>query len=513
MKAKKSILILISLILIIVISVFVINKIKISKIQYEITQIDEYKYFLYKQGDNYGVIDKEGNTVIEANYSTIVIPNLQRDVFICYNEEEIKTLNSRNEEIFTQFEEVEAIRLVNSASTLCYEKSVLKYKQDQLYGLIDYEGNIIIENKYNSIENMPSTEGKFIVSKNEKYGVINLKGTEIVKAEYDKIDTDEYYKEETNFIRSGFIVSNKKTDGYKYGYIDYKGDIKLSTKYNSITRITNIDDKNIYLIVQENGKYGLYKNSRQIVKPQYQSISYDENTNNLIVQKNKVYGVIGLDSKIKIDINNTNVESRGEYIYTQTKDKNCVYDENGNQVDINFSRSIYPIENTDYKISTLENNNIIYYGIVNKNNTVLVNEEYRYLENIYGDYFIAKDQGEKLGVINSNGKVLLEFKYDLIQLIKGTNLIQTLISDEQLTEIYDSKLNNIYSKNNVEIINKQKYVKLVSNDGIEYVDEEGNKISENNNIVINTNLRTEPDNIGEYKKEQYTLNDVYYVKK
>ena len=193
MKNKKSLLILISIIVLIVISIFIINKIKISKIQYEISKIDEYKYFLYKEGDNYGVIDKEGKIIIEATYSEIVIPNLQKDVFVCYTEEEIKTLNSKNEEIFTEFEEVEAIRLVNSASTLCYEKSVLKYKNNELYGLIDFEGNIIVENIYDSIENIPSTEGKFIVCKNEKYGVINLKGTQIVKTEYDKIYTDEYY--------------------------------------------------------------------------------------------------------------------------------------------------------------------------------------------------------------------------------------------------------------------------------------------------------------------------------
>ena len=133
MKNKKSLLILISIIVLIVISIFIINKIKISKIQYEISKIDEYKYFLYKEGDNYGVIDKEGKIIIEATYSEIVIPNLQKDVFVCYTEEEIKTLNSKNEEIFTEFEEVEAIRLVNSASTLCYEKSVLKYKNNELY--------------------------------------------------------------------------------------------------------------------------------------------------------------------------------------------------------------------------------------------------------------------------------------------------------------------------------------------------------------------------------------------
>ena len=513
MKNKKSLLILISIIVLIVISIFIINKIKISKIQYEISKIDEYKYFLYKEGDNYGVIDKEGKIIIEATYSEIVIPNLQKDVFVCYTEEEIKTLNSKNEEIFTEFEEVEAIRLVNSASTLCYEKSVLKYKNNELYGLIDFEGNIIVENIYDSIENIPSTEGKFIVCKNEKYGVINLKGTQIVKTEYDKIYTDEYYNNDTKYIKAGFIVSNKQEDGYKYGYIDYKGDIKLDTKYNSITRILNIEDKNIYLIVQENGKYGLYKNSRKIIKPQYQLITYDENTNNLIVKKNKMYGVVGLDGKTKIDINNTNIESRGQYIYAQTKEENSVYDKDGNQVNINFSKSIYPINNTDYRISTLENNNIVYYGIVDKNNVVLVNEDYRYLEYIYDNYFIAKNQEEKLGIINSNGKVIVEFKYDLIQLIKETKLIQALISESQLTEIYNGKLENIYSKNNVQIDNREKYVKFISNNEAEFFDGKGNKITENDSIVKETDLCIEPDNIADYKKEQYTLNEVYYVKK
>lgn len=513
MKTKKGLIVLISLIIIVAVAIFVINKIKMTKIEYEITNIEEYNYFIYRQEESYGVIDREAKTIIEASFASIVIPNPQKDLFICYSTDDIQVLNSKNEKLFDEFDYIEPIRLINSATTLCYEKSVLKFKKDELYGLIDFNGNIIVENIYNSIENMQSTEGKFVVCKDEKYGVINLKGTEIVKPKYDEIITDGYYNEDTKYIQAGFIVSEKTEDGYKYGYINYKGNTKLDAKYNSITRITNIEEKNIYLIVQENGKYGLYKNSKQVIKPQYQAITYDENTNNLFVQKNKLFGVIGLDGKTKIDINNINIESRGLYIYAQTTDKNTVYDKDGNQVDINFSKSIYEIENSDYKISTLENNNIIYYGITDKNNTILVNEEYRYLEYIYNNYFIAKNQDGKLGIINSNGKVVLDFKYDLIQLIKGTTIIQTLISETQTIEIYNKELKNIYSKNNVEIDNKEEYIKLTSDNEVEYFDKDGNKISENDEIVKNTNLYTEPDSIGKYKKEQYTLNDVYYIKK
>ena len=310
---KKNLVKLIILIIIIIGIVFIVKKVKNSKIDYQIAQVNTYTYFQYLENDNYGVIDKDGNKIIQAEYKKVVIPNPEKDVFVCYNENDnTKVFNSKMEEILTKYENVEPIKLKNVANILCYEKSVLKYQKDGKYGIIDFEGKEITKNIYDSIENLQGVEGKFIVSKNNKYGVININGKKIVDTNYDSVKNDDYYTGEENNVKSGFIVSNTTSDGYKYGYIDYKGKKVLDAKYNEIIRISELDE--VYLIVSNNGQYGLYKDSKEIIKPEYQSIVYDSN-GFLILQKNKNYGVADLEGNIKINVAYTNIETRGIYIY------------------------------------------------------------------------------------------------------------------------------------------------------------------------------------------------------
>ena len=100
----------------------------------------------------------------------------------------------------------------------------------------------------------------------------------------------------------------------------------------------------------------------------------------------------------------------------------------------------------------------------------------------------------------------------MIQELKETTMIQTLIAENNLTQIYNSNMGVIYSKENSTIENKEAYIKATSNNETEFFDSNGNKIEENNSIIQKTNLSSQPDSIKEFKKVQYTLNDVYYIK-
>ena len=43
--------------------------------KYEIEKVENYNYFVLKQNNLSGVIDKEGNKVIEPNFDEVKIPN------------------------------------------------------------------------------------------------------------------------------------------------------------------------------------------------------------------------------------------------------------------------------------------------------------------------------------------------------------------------------------------------------------------------------------------------------
>ena len=508
---KKILIFLIAILLIIGI-IFGICKIKENSINYEISKVQDYKYFKYNENEKMGIIDKNGNIIIAAQYDDIIIPNLEKDIFICYDNQtnKNKVLNSKNEELFTQYDNIEPIKLKNVASILCYEKSVLKYEKDGLYGLIDFDEKEKTKNIYTQIENLQSTEGKFKVEKDGKYGIINLNGKKLVECNYDDISTDSYYNVENEYKKSGFIVSNKTENGIRYGYINYKGKKLLDLNYNEIVRIGNLDE--IYLIVAENGQYGLYKNSKQIIKPQYQSIEYCDN-GGIIIQKNQNYGISNLDGKILVDTKYDNIEADGIYLYAQNSNENKVYDVSGNEVEINFNKRVYKTDDENYRIVTLLNNDITYYGIENKDGKTLVNTGYRYLEYLYNGYFIAKDENDKYGVINFNGNQNIDFKYDVIQKIKNKNMIQALNLETKETIIYSSELKNICDLKNVSIDIQDEYLIVYNDDEKIFIDNSGNIISEDSDIVKDSKVQVLPSKIGDYDKIQYSLEDAYYMKK
>ena len=84
-KTTIFLIIIVVLVLLAVVGFFGYNLIVENGKKYEIAQVEEYNYFVLKQNNLYGVIDKTGNTIVEAKYDEIKIPNPEKDVFICYS--------------------------------------------------------------------------------------------------------------------------------------------------------------------------------------------------------------------------------------------------------------------------------------------------------------------------------------------------------------------------------------------------------------------------------------------
>ena len=147
-------------------TVFIVKGIKNNSRSYEIEKVSEYNYFVLQDNNKFGVINKDAKVIIEPTYYSVIIPNPQKAVFICVDENNgNKVLNEKNEEILTDYTGIESIRLKNIVSDLMYEKSVLKYKENEKYGLIDYNGKKITEAIYDQIQTLEYKEGELLVEK------------------------------------------------------------------------------------------------------------------------------------------------------------------------------------------------------------------------------------------------------------------------------------------------------------------------------------------------------------
>ena len=463
-----------------------------NNLKYEIEEVSEYNYFKLYKGQKYGVIDKNGSVIIEPEYDTLYIPNPSKDIFVCYydyneNDGEYKTkvFNKDKKQLFTEYETVEAFVFKDTnTSKIPFEKSVLKYKKDGKYGLIDFGGKEITKNVYDSIESLEYKEGCFVVEQEKKYGVINLKGNTLVKIEYDKIESDGYYNDENKSYESGFIVSNKTNDGYRYGYINSNGKILLKNEYNEIDRVTDIkDNKNVYLIAFKNGKAGLLKNAKIILNHDYEEIEYNKLNELFAVQKSSKQGVVDINGKQITPIEYDSILFSGNNI-NAIKDGNLnIFDNKGNKKEDNNYLTTIPTENAKYIITIDENSK---YGVKSSNGEVLIKNNYQYIEYAYNNFFIVTNNG-KAGILNDEGKAEADFEYDIIQVIEHTNTMQAIKSKENITDIFDENAKVSCSMKNAIIYIEDSYIKLLSDVDRIYVDNNG-KVLSNKEIFTQNNL-------------------------
>lgn len=487
---KKKNIIIITILLIIVIAIagyFIAQKIQKENRKYEIEIISEYKYFVLKENDKYGVIDAKGNKIIEAKYENVKIPNPQKDVFICYENNNTKVINEKSEEIYTEYENIEPLRLKNILSDLMYEKSTLKYSQNGKYGIIDINGKKITNAIYDEIDTLQTKEGELLVKKDNKYGVINIKGATLVKPQYDKIEADKFYEEESGYKKSGYIVSKTTEEGYRYGYVNLEGKEIIEVKYNDLNRITEINSDDIYIICAENGKYGLLKNDKKIIDNEYQSLIYNESNNTITALKGKNYGVISIDGKVVVPIEYKQIDITGDYIYAKTIDENVkIFDATGKETNMSENTAIINIDKTDYKIYINTMDGKTTYNIY-KNGKNITQNEYTYIQYLYDNYFIACNTNGKLGVIDNEGKTKIEFNYNSIQKIENTKMLQAVNNDTKMTEIYSEKMEKISELKDGTIQNNKEYLKIYNEEETKYISLEGKQVT-NTEVFTNNKI-------------------------
>lgn len=314
------------------------------------------------------------------------------------------------------------------------------------------------------------------------FAVKSNQNIEALLKQFNNVQSDGFYDVKTNTEASGYIVSNKTTEGYRYGYVNYKGKLLLKPEYNQLYRVMDIEDKDrVYIIAAKNGRYGVSLNGRTIIKYEYQFIEYDKSTEKFILQKSTKYGVATLEGEIIIPVENSNIEAKGIYLYTTKQDENKVYDKNGRIKEIDFNTTITPTDNEEYYIKIIEENENYLYGVVDKEENEVIPTIYSYIEYIFEDYFIVCNENYLQGIANKNNEMKLEQKYNLVQKIQDTNIIMALDTENSRTELYSAQLEKIceIEEATVEVQNENgnNIIKIYNNEEVKYFDVNGIEIN------------------------------------
>ncbi len=489
---KKKVIILTGILLIIIILAIVITMylMKRAKYIYNVEKVSEINYNIINIDNRYGVIDKEGNVIIEPNYDVIQIPNPSKPIFICmsdYNTETkeyaTKVLNDKKEQILTGYESVQAIPTETTADGIPFEKTVLKYKMNGKYGLINTEGKEITEPIYDDISSMTYKEGMFLVKQNDKVGIINLNGVTVVDVKYNNITADNYYDVNTNYEKTGFIVCKIEDNGYRYGYVNYKGNIILDTEYTEIERVTEIEDnKNIYLNAYKDGQAGLLKNKKVILNYEYESITYNAYNDVFLVQRNGKQGIVDRDGKIKLDTKYTDISFGGKYINVTEDGNKKVLDLDGNEITNGYIANM-PTKDGQHFIVYGEDE---IYKIIDKDGNVVVDKNYTYIEELDENIYIVANSNNN-GIIDLTGKSLIDLKYNSIFKLDNTELLQANVSSTSSITLINKNMEIIATVDEAEIEVKDNYIRIYSANENLYFNKEGKEVTAqelfpNNNI-------------------------------
>ena len=435
-------------------------------------KITSESYFAMFKDNKWGVINSKGEVVIDPSYAEIiVIPDNNKDVFLCtydvnYETGEFKTkaINSKNEEILKGYEQLEAVTNSDENNNLWYETNVIRVKKNGKYGLIDLDGKEILSAEYDQINALKGIKNSLLTLKDGKYGIVNDEGKILVQNKYAEITT----LEEDD--KSGFIVKN---DEGKYGILSYSENQILDTKYDGIYKVYGNDmyvvkeadkqklvgkDGNVILengyneikailknkdngiIIVKDGKYGVIKtNGETVIEAQYDDLK-EAKEGILIAKKDNKYGVIDLTNAVKVEFKYANIT------YNENADMYILEDENAtaNILNSNFETKLTGILNElneekgyiklrvgeEYKYynfkfeqkrsSEVLTANTLYlskkdgkYGYVDKSENVVIDYIYddAQEQNSYGFAAVKKDG--KWGCIDSNGKTVIEPTYNL----------------------------------------------------------------------------------------------------
>lgn len=438
---------------------------------------EERKYYILQDTSNNkeGVIDKAGNLIIEPNYEKVIIPNLSKTVFVIsenLNTNEYKVLNDKNEQIIKNYN-IEPI-LGHTEELVNEYRGVLKYKKDEKYGLLSIDGKELTKPIYDEIVTDNEDFYNYKVKINGKYGLLDENGTVIIQPEYLDIKSANKTIWENTGVKLGYELSKTTNNGIKYGFSDEYGNILVNPIYETVEKL-EIPGNNYYIKVSENGKKGVFKNKNQILKPIYQEIAYTQK--NIIIKKDGKYGMTNLEAKEIIAPRFNKYSSLETLVSFEDGENKYIYDENGKSITSGKYNIISTVPNKNYLI--LEN----YSGErLASNNEKTLADKFIDLTYVFDDKFIFyKDS--KYGVASFEKGIIIESKYDYINLIQGTNILEATIGED--VDLYNSKIEKIQIPQNssVEILNDEVAV-IYNEEEKKYVDLKGFDVNIKDKLVL-----------------------------
>ena len=402
-----------------------------------------------------------------------------------------------------------------------YDSVMLPYQDEQLFGLMNVEGETILNPNYSFIGSI--VDGLILIGENEKFGVIDRKGRVIIPTEYDAISSmsnGRFIVEKNEMLglvdRKGRVlipctmddIGNLKnelvyvTENDIYFYTNYNG-----IKVNDQTYLDANDFRNNKAIVASENGYGVIDKGGDFILPtEFEQLKW-LNDSIIAFSVNNKWGAITLSKDTLLLPKYTHIDefiegvalasSNDTLLYLNTLTENVFgqffeifpnYRAKGafrNGTAIVSRKGKYGrINNNGDVITDIEYENLGagtrfipfeeegYWGVLSLSNKELIAPEYERIEMIDERYAITTDN-DSLGVINVKGVVVIPNKFQSIDFLSGDCFV---VYDGQFYGLYiGSELVTGLKFLKIELLYKE-FVSLTDGNGISYYDIKAKKI-------------------------------------
>lgn len=328
-------------------------------------------------------------------------------------------------------------------------------QRQYLHGAIDFNGNVIVPLKY---ESLYITSGNhkdvIIVVANDKYGLVDINGKEVLACQYDRI---------YDFIGNYAVVRDKDL----YGIIDNHGEIVIPIKYENIrdfyleyhfldkedsyhvddvfyvrengidkvinltrmktgtSRLGRIDSPYDYQIIKRNGKCGFVNYLGEEILCQYENARDTFSQNLVAVVKNNKIGFIDKNGQTIIPfqyeyseygfnyLSSIGCAKFSEGLCAMKKGQKFGYIDRQGNVAIPYIYDLACEFHHGKAVVGIEENGKGKVGLIDKTGNLVVPMKYNDIHYCNVGAYIV-EQSNKQGVMNLDGAIIVPIDYDEI---------------------------------------------------------------------------------------------------
>lgn len=379
---------------------------------------------VWSNGWKYGYIDSKGNVKIEIKFADAEdFENGLAAVGVLDSNKKIKYgfIKSDGSYLIKPiFDEVDNFKKIPNTSIEVAKVGIGDYKSRK-YGFIKKDGSYFVTPQYDYVcdySNNSSGCGytPVYIKKDGKnfYGILDWNGKLIIDTKYSFISISEYD------VKDGYIIINEESLS---GYYNIRTKELVEPEYSYV----QIRDNGVYLTKKFDGKekVGFHFNNGVIIKPKYDDISY-RNPGDILyeIKLNGKFGLIDKNGNEVFEPIYDEIRYIGHFIFIKRDGKISVISEDGKAI----------LDNQLDKVSYYENFNLLGIvvngkeGLLNMDdNSYLVEPKYDKIELYFEDGYAKVYLNNKQGIINRTGNILLEPVYDYIY----TNFYLNKIKEEK----------------------------------------------------------------------------------